>query len=135
MVYPRRLRSGTGKTRLLIFDDFTFEPLTFVRSPFDEQELYARRRIRLAVPPSLTTKDEYHIGTTQVKMDIVDIDIELFVRNRHGVEQASVIGFTKQEELAKLLVPEWFPGQQRAVDAILDRQEFLEELFLQAITR
>jgi len=123
------------RTSLLIFDDQTFEPITLVRVPWSRAELYERRFIRLAVPESLratitTTSEEW----SQMCMKIVNIEIELFVRNRHNVEQRSIIGFTRQEELAAFLVPDWLPGQRDAIDAILDQQEQLERLLLKCIS-
>lgn len=133
MPYPRKLQRGNDYTRLLIFDDYTFNPLTFVRVPCSEQELYDRRMFKIAPPVTLLPREVTDDNVAQLTMDVVDIRIEPFVRRRGRVEQVSIVGFTNETRLAKLLVPEWLPGQSRAVDAILDRQEVLEEMLVRSV--
>lgn len=123
--------------RFVIHDDATLEPITVVNiRGFTDRDVEAHGcHYRLVVPPDV---GPYHISDKMPlleAMKIVDLKFERLVRVRieNGETQSTWMCFTKQEELALMLVPDWLPGQRGAVEQIQRHNERLSELLLRLL--
>jgi hypothetical protein len=124
--------------RFVIYDDATLEPITVVNiRGFTEWDIESHGcRYHLHVPSEICSYRE--VGPNmpiEDLMRIVDLKFERIVRVKidDGSTQHSWMCFTKQEELALLLTPDWLPGQRGAVEHIQRHNERLNELLLKLI--
>lgn len=115
--------------RFVIFDDATMDPVTVVNiRGLAERDIEERGcRYRLAVP---------HVGPSEISagmpvldaMRVVDLWFERLWRDHPAGRQIRWMCFTKQEELAMMLTPDWLPGQRGAVEHVQRHNERLQEL-------
>jgi len=118
--------------KMLIFDDFLFEPITFVDLPWSARELLNRGYIQLPIyqpfdytPGKIDEFVEYH--------NIV-LKIEPFRRShpQYGIQE-SLLAFTSKDKLARLLIPSWLPGQKDAVNELMLQNDHLTELIMEVL--
>ena len=123
--------------RFVIYDDESLEPITVLNLPFTNNWMGERIRKhgcrwRVPVPAPVEFRvrpmDDYPMTT---KMRIVDFEFEPFVRNsaRHG-ERRAWFCFTRAADLAMLLNPAWLPGQQPAVNYLMEQNDALTRMLM-----
>lgn len=123
--------------RFVIYDDATLEPITVVNiRGFTERDIEEHScRYRLAVPSNIPSSRVHSDTPILDIMRIVELKFERMIRTRPETKelQGSWMCFTKQEELALLLVPAWLPGQRGAIEHIQQHNERLSEILLKLI--
>ena len=124
--------------RFVIYDDWTLEPITVVNiQGFTERDIEEHGcRYRLHVPEEFTFRTVHAEMPILEAMRIVDLKFERLARVRAEDKsiQETWMCFTKQDELALSLIPDWLPGQRGAVDHIQQHNERLTELLLMLMT-
>jgi len=121
--------------KILIFDDFLFEPITFVDVPMSGQALLERRFIRLPYYPQEEYDPSVHKRPSErIEFHVIDIKIEPFRRmhERYGMQE-SLLGFTSRDDLARLLIPSWLPGQKGAVNELMTQNDRLTEMIMRVL--
>ncbi len=123
--------------RFVIYDDESLEPITVINlRGVTERDIEEHgRRYRVAVPPELPPRPITAKMALLEAMRIVDLQFELLVRRSpQGREQVTYMCFTKQEELAMLLKPDWLPGQRPAIDFIERQNDALTKMLIGILT-
>lgn len=117
--------------RFVIYDDESMEPITVIslRGMTERDIMRHGGRYRIAVPPPLSLTREEDPPT--LKMDVVDIWFERFVRR----DQESWMAFTRAADLAMLLTPDWLPGQRSAVQMLQDQNDWLTRALMGALAQ
>jgi len=120
--------------KILIFDDFLFEPITFVDVPFRGFELLERKWICLPVYPQGYYDFKPMTTPQSIEFNTIDIRIERFRRDHeaYGIQE-SLLGFTSRDDLARLLIPSWLPGQKGAVNELMMQNDRLTEMIMRVL--
>jgi hypothetical protein len=123
--------------RFVIYDDATLEPITVVNIPgFTERDIEDHGcRYRLVVPSMVTPRKVHDRMPIEEIMRIVDLKFEPIMRANVVTKtvQRSWMCFTKQDELALLLMPSWLPGQRGAIDEIQKQNDGLTNMLIQLL--
>lgn len=119
--------------RFVVYDDESMEPITVLNlRGFTERDIERHgRRYRVPAPAPFPSFQEP--PNACVEMQVVDLEFEPIVRQRHGRErQYSWLCFTKATELAMLLNPDWLPGQRPAVEYLQSQNDALVGMLMRA---
>jgi len=119
--------------RFVIYDDETLEPITVVNLRGVGWKDIERRgrhwRVTVPSPPPTVLMRDSEVPPKFYEMRIVDLWFERFRRK----DQESWMCFTKQTDLAMLLLPDWLPGQRATIDELERHNEHLVEILLAAV--
>ena len=123
--------------RFVIYDDATLEPITVVNIPgFTDRDIQDHGcRYRLAVPPVGPPSQVDPRMPWEEIMRIVDLKFEPIMRANPMTRtvQRGWMCFTKQDELALLLMPDWLPGQRLTIDEIQKQNDGLTSMLMQLL--
>lgn len=124
--------------KIVIYDDETLEPITFVNlRGVDRREIEKRGMVlRVAVPRplNLIARRGELDPMVMEKMEVIDLYFEPFRRQtpRHGLQE-TIICFTNAIDLAVRLAPSWMLGQQSAVEYLQTQNDRLTDMLISVL--
>lgn len=122
--------------RVVVYSDEDLEPITVLRLPITERDIESRGRVwRVPVPEQFTISVQPLSKEEMMRpVRVVELWFERFVRDRHGHKQETWMCFTKADDLAMLLNPDWLPGQRSAVNYLQDQNDSLVRMLMRVMS-